>query len=40
MTRQDYENYIIKTYNPEFNNPWFKYPSFKVFRHKNNKKLI
>ncbi len=38
MNRRDFEIFITKTYKIDSENPWIKYPSFSVFRHKDNKK--
>ncbi len=38
MNRIEFEDYIKNNYNAEPEFPWSKYPSYEVFRHKNNKK--
>ena len=38
MKRIELEDYIKNNYNAEPDFPWSRYPSYGVFRHKNNKK--
>lgn len=38
MNREELEKYIAKAYNVEADYPWEKSPSYKVFRHSDNKK--
>ena len=38
MTRQELKNFIQETYGISPDCPWLKYPSYEVFRHKDNKK--
>lgn len=38
MDRKELEQFILDNYKCITDYPWIKYPSFKVFRHTNNKK--
>ena len=38
MNRHELEKYIAETYGAKAEYPWIKYPTFAVFRHKDNQK--
>lgn len=38
MNREELEKYIFDTYGVEGETPWLDEPTFKVFRHENNRK--
>lgn len=38
LTRTDLEKIILEFYDGEPDFPWMKYPSYEVFRHRNNRK--
>ena len=38
MNRSKFEKIIIDNYNCTYDYPWAQYPTFRVFRHSNNKK--
>ncbi len=38
MNRNEFENFIFKNYDCSSDFPWARYPSYRVFRHKSNKK--
>lgn len=38
MNRSKFEKFIIDNYNCTYDYPWGQYPTFRVFRHSNNKK--
>jgi len=38
MNREEFEKYLLKTFNIKPEYPWVRYPSFAVFRHTDSKK--
>lgn len=38
MTREEFEQFVMETYNAVCDYPWVRYPNYQVFRHPENNK--